>query len=88
MLTIKQLRGKIDKIDADIIKKLSRRKVLSIKIGKIKSKLKTKVVDNKREEQLMRYYEKLCSEFNLQPSFVKKLFKIIISNSKELQKWQ
>lgn len=86
MLTIKQLRDKIDKIDADIIKKLSQRKSLSIKIGKIKSKLDIRVVDNKREKQLMRYYEKLCSEFNLQSSFVKKLFEIIISNSKELQK--
>ena len=58
MLTIKQLRDKIDKIDANIIKKLSQRKILSIKIGKIKSTFGKKVIDNKREEKLILRYEK------------------------------
>lgn len=86
MITIKQLRDKIDKIDTDIIKKLSQRKILSLKIGKIKSKFEKKVIDNKREEKLILRYEKLCSEYKLQPTFIKKLFKIIIANSRELQK--
>lgn len=86
MLTIKQLREKIDKIDADIIRKISQRKILSIKIGKIKSKFGTKVIDNKREEKLMLRYEKLCLEYELQSTFIKKVFKIIITNSRELQK--
>ena len=86
MLTIKQLRDKIDKIDTDIIKKISQRRVLSIKIGKIKSKIDKKVIDKKREEKLILRYEKLCLEYKLQSSFVKKIFKIIIANSRGLQK--
>ncbi len=86
MLTIKQLRDKIDKTDADIIKKLSQRKTLSIKIGEMKSKLGKKVINNKREKELMLRYEKLCLEYKLQATFIKKLFKIIIANSRELQK--
>ncbi len=84
MLSIKQLRAKIDKIDINIIKMLSQRKTLSIKIGKLKSN--TKIIDNKREKALMLRYKKLCSEYQLQLKFVKNVFKIIIANSRELQK--
>jgi chorismate mutase len=86
MLTIKQLRDKIDKIDANIIKKLSQREILSRKIGKLKSKLNKKIIDNKREETLIRRYEKLCSKYQLKSFFIKKLFKLIIVNSRKLQK--
>ncbi len=86
VLTIKQLRDKIDKIDADIINKLSQRKNLSLKIGKIKSKNEESVIDKKREQQLINYYEKLCAKYKLQPKFVQKIFKLIIVNSRKLQK--
>lgn len=86
MITIQKLRYKIDKIDADIIKKLSQRKNLSIQIGHIKSQCAKQVIDNKREEKMFIHFEKLCSEYQLHPSFIKKLFKIIISNSRKLQK--
>ena len=86
VLTIKQLREKIDKIDADIIKKLSQRKKLALKIGKLKSKSEKSVIDKKREQQLINYYKKLCVKYNLQPQFVLKIFKLIIVNSRKLQK--
>lgn len=86
MKTIKQLRDDIDKIDADIIKKLSQRKIISEKIGKQKVKLNKKITDNKREEKIFLRYEKLSAKYNLQATFVKKLFKLIIVNSRQLQK--
>lgn len=86
MSKIQQLRNKIDKIDTDIIKKLSERKNISIKIGQLKSQSDIGIKDNKREKELILNYEKLSCEYQLQLNFVKKLFKLIISNSRALQK--
>ncbi len=85
-MTIKQLRDRIDKIDGDIIKKLSQRKKISLKIGKIKAGHHKKIVDPTREEKMFIRYEKLCTEYDVQSDFIKKLFKMIISNSRKLQK--
>ena len=86
MLTIKQLREKIKKTDADIIKKLAMREKLARKIGKLKIKSGKKVIDLAREKELMRYYKKLSIQYQLQPSFVIWLFKSIISQSRKVQK--
>lgn len=86
MKTLNQLREEIDKIDNSIIKKLSKRKVLSMKIGEIKSNASQKIFDSQREKKLMQSYESLCDQYQLNPDFVKKLFKLIITNSRELQK--
>lgn len=86
MLTIKQLRKKIDAIDLAIIKKLSARQKISIKIGKIKNQSRKKVIDDKREIKLMHLYEKLSNKYQLQEDFIKRLFKIIITHSRKAQK--
>lgn len=86
MLTIKQLRKKIDAIDSSIIKKLSARQKLSIKIGKLKNKSGDKIIDAKREIKLMHLYETLSHKYHLQEAFVKRVFKIIINNSRNMQK--
>lgn len=86
MTTIKKLRDRIDKIDENIIKKLSQRKILSEKVGELKLKLSRNIIDHKREEQLIKRYKKLSDLYHLQPEFVLKLFKIIMRNSRKLQK--
>lgn len=86
MLTIKQLRKKIDDIDSAIIKKLSARQKLSIKIGKLKNKSGQKVIDVKREIKLMHLYKNLSNKYQLQEDFVKRLFTLIIKNSRKVQK--
>ncbi len=86
MLTIKQLRKKIDAIDSSIIKKLSDRQKLSIKIGKLKNKTGNKVLDVKREMKLMRLYESLSHKYQVQENYIKRLFKIIIHHSRKIQK--
>lgn len=86
MLSIKQLRKKIDKIDTEIIKKLAERKKISKEIGKLKAKIGKQIKDLKREQQLEELYEKLCTRYKLDPAFVKKLFKTIIKNSRNIQK--
>jgi chorismate mutase len=86
MPTISELRQRIDKIDSQIIKKLSQRKKISIQIGKIKSQAGKNIFDSKREEKMFLHFEKLSIQYNLNFNMVKKLFKMIISNSRKLQK--
>lgn len=85
MTTIKELRKKIDAIDDAIIKKIAQRNALVIKIGKIKHQTNSKVLDTKREEQLIARYEKLSLTYSLKADFIKRLFKMIIANSRQLQ---
>ena len=86
MLTIKQLRKKIDDIDASIIKKISARQKLSKKIGKLKILSGDNIVDVKREMKLMHLYETLAKKYQLQEAFIKRIFKTIIMQSRKLQK--
>ncbi len=85
MKTIHELRDDVDKIDAAIIEKLAQRKILSEKIGFLKSQLDIEVIDSKREEELISHYEKLCNKYKLEPKFIKQLFQIIIEDSRKLQ---
>lgn len=84
--TLKQLRKRIDQIDARIIKQLSQRRDLSLKIGQLKITLGKNVLDKKRESAIKEWHRKLCNRYQLPYSFVKKIFDLIIKNSRNLQK--
>ena len=86
MSTIEQLREQIEHTDADIIKKLAKRQKLAKQIGQLKSEQGKDVVDLLREKILFEFYEELSAKHNLQQTFVKRLFKLIISYSKKVQK--
>lgn len=86
MSTIEELRKQIEQTDAYIIEKLAQRQELSKQIGALKSKEGKKIVDRLREKKLFEYYEHLSKEYHLQQEFVNRLFKIIILNSKKVQK--
>ncbi len=87
MQTIRHLRLQIDKIDKNIIKNLAKRDKIVISIGKLKNKSSKKILDTDREHYLMHLYEKLSEDFSLKPSYVKRLFKIIITHSRKLQRY-
>jgi chorismate mutase/prephenate dehydratase len=84
--TINQLRKKIDKLDEEIIFNLSKRKSLSMQIGKIKAEMGANILDKKREKRMMAHYVKLAKKYQLQTTFIKQLFKLIIAQSRKLQK--
>lgn len=86
MSTLKSLRNKIDKIDESIVKKLVARKKLSKKIGQIKLKNKVKVIDKKREKELLALHDQLALHYQLSSAFIRRLFKIIILDSRKSQK--
>jgi chorismate mutase len=86
MKEMRELRSKIDKIDAEIIKKLSQRIVIAKKIGALKVKLGKEVLDKKRELQIERLHKRLSKKYKLNPKFVNTVFKTIVLYSRGVQK--
>lgn len=86
MQTLVTYRIQIEQIDRDIIEKLAIRQQLSRAIGEIKLKQDMDVIDVHREKELYALYEKLSLQYNLDPEFVKALFKLIIGYCREVQK--
>jgi chorismate mutase len=85
MQNLKSLREKIEKIDAEIIKKLAERQKISKAIGELKKQSGKTIADDARENELMNYYENLSTQYGLESKFIKHLFKVIIAYSKKLQ---
>ncbi len=86
MVTLEQLRAKIDKLDASIIKQLAARQRLVIRIGKLKATSGKAVLNQEREAQLMQRYDRLCEEYDIEPQFIKRLFANIFAHSRKLQR--
>ena len=86
MHTLEELRKQIEQTDADIIEILAKRQELSKQIGALKSKEGKKITDRSREKQLFEYYEHLSEQYHLQQEFIYRVFKIIIANSRKVQK--
>ncbi len=85
MLTIEQLREKIEQTDTHIIEKLAERQELAKQIGQLKLEEGRDIIDHSQEKRLFEFYDQLCEKHNVQKAFVKKLFKIIIAYSRGVQ---
>lgn len=85
MQNLKPLREKIEKIDAEIIKKLAERQKISKAIGELKKQVGKNIVDEVRENELLSYYENLSLKLDLDPEFTRRLFKLIMDYSKKIQ---
>ncbi len=72
------IRKKIDEIDSQIVELLAQRRDKIRELAKVKSSLKLKIRDQKRETQVIANSEKRAVEMGLDPSFVNKIFLEII----------
>jgi len=86
MTTLSELRMEIDKIDANIIKQLAKRQRIAEKVGRYKRRHGTKIVDAKRETQMSRARYALSLHYQLNIPYVERIFKIIITYSRRLQR--
>jgi len=77
MNPLKNFRKDLDKIDKEIIFLLNKREKISKKVGIYKKKNKMKIQDKKREKQMLDKISK---------NYLKDIFKIIMRNSREIQK--
>lgn len=85
MTTIEQIRKKIEQIDEVIIEKIAEREKLSTKIGQLKRKDNTEIIDVTREKKLFEFYKNLSEKYKLPQTLIKKIFKIIIAHSRQVQ---
>jgi chorismate mutase len=83
---MKELRDQIDKIDAEIIKKISQRVFVAKKMGVLKAKLGKKVLDKKRELEIAKLHNQLSIKHKLSPEIIKKLFNVVVLYSRKVQK--
>lgn len=86
MATLEQLREKINKVDRAIIQKLAARRKIALQIGRAKAKLGKPILDPAREAKLLQQYEALAEQHQLDPSWLKKLFKTIFTYSRKQQR--
>ncbi|MGQ9720506.1 MAG: prephenate dehydratase [Candidatus Jordarchaeum sp.] len=80
-----ELRKKIDEIDQQIVEFLAQRREKIRNLAEVKSKLKLKIRDQKRETQVITNSEKLAIEKGLDPNFINKIFLEIIDYGRRVE---
>jgi len=80
------LRKKINKVDHQLLIIMAKRMKIVNQIKKLKKKERMAIENKQREKQVLIRLKKLAKKLNLSVVFVDKLFKIIIEESKRVQK--
>ncbi|WP_367671081.1 chorismate mutase [Buchnera aphidicola] len=80
------LRKKINKINKSIIILLNKRNLISEKIIKEKININYPIKDTKREKKIFEKIINYSKKYNLKKKYLIKIFKIIIKNSRKIQK--
>ena len=83
---IKEHRKQINEIDNQILKLLKERFEISKKVGKYKKQNNLSIKNKKREKQLLEKNKNRAKGFNLKSGFVEKLFRLILKESRKIQK--
>lgn len=86
MNELENLREHIQAIDKTIIEQLAHRQSIVKEIGRLKAKLGKDILDIEREQALMQYHHQLSLTFALDPTFIERIFEIIMLESKQQQK--
>jgi chorismate mutase len=83
MEDLSKFRKEIDKLDKELIEIIKQRLIICKKLGDFKMKNGLRVRDRKREKQIIA--DKI-EKSSLDSRFIKKLFKLIMKESRRLQK--
>ena len=75
---IGELRKEINRLNAEIVKKLSERVDVALRIGEVKKKHGRPIVDKDREAKVYEQVRKLASDHKIDPRSVGKVFREII----------
>jgi chorismate mutase len=85
MSDMTELRVEINRLNNEILKLLSERVQVSLRIGDVKKHLGIPVVDRQRETKVLEQVKDLAQKNDLDPEGVVKVFKEIIRMSVEAQ---
>lgn len=84
-MKLETLREEIDEVDWQILKLIKRRMEISKKIGTFKRLNDLPIIDSEREKQLISNRLKQGTAIDLNESLVRKLFHLLIQDSRKLQ---
>lgn len=85
-MNLDDLRHEIDKIDDNIIYFICKRLQLIKKIAIWKTKNNLSVIDKSREHEIINRILKKADKYQIDQKLIHKLFKLLIYESKEIQK--
>ena len=85
-MNVEELRKDIDRIDDTMLELLATRSALAREIGRLKKKEGKRIMDKKRENEIIERLKKKAVENDLDDGFVEDLFRTIITKSREEQK--
>lgn len=80
---LESLRKKIDVLDSALVKLISKRLKLARKIGKYKKKKGLKIIDKKREKEILLDVEKKARKYGIDEKFLQNIFKRRIKESRK-----
>ncbi len=84
-MNIDELRKKIDKIDAEVVKLVAERQAISKEIGKGKNKTSKLIEDRERELRVLEHVRALARDMKISPGDVENIYRQIITASKKIQ---
>lgn len=79
------LRQKLDREDQKILQILKIRMDLSRQVGNLKKGLNLPVENIDREKEILQKVQKIAKKMKLRPQIIKRLFEIILNESKRVQ---
>ncbi len=85
MTNIKNLREQINKLDRELLGKINERFLIVREIGLLKKEADQDIFDEDRESELLDLYNNWAEELELDQEFIKKIFELILSQSKKEQ---
>ena len=86
-MMLEKYRKQIDRIDSEILKLLSERLEISLKVGALKKDSGVKVIDLGREKKIFERLVVEGSKLGLKENYIKKVFEVIIRDSRKNQEF-
>ena len=86
-MMLEKYRKQIDRIDSEILKLLSERLEISLKVGALKKDSGVKVIDLGREKKIFERLVVEGSKLGLKENYIKKVFEVIIRDSSKNQEF-
>lgn len=83
-MTLDRLRKQIDRIDGQLLRLLNRRALTAVSVGRLKKRHGLPVLDERREKDVLRRLA-ASRQGPLTPSAVRRIFQVILQESRKIQ---
>ena len=85
-MNLDQIRKNIDKIDKQIVQLISLRQSYMPRVAQYKKENSLPIFHSKREKKILESKKELAKKLKIKEELVEKIFKLIIKDSREIQK--